>query len=79
MVRANPGGETADLDSVSAFNLSADIGVGGAYQVQEFIYVNADVRYSHGFTSASDDGTDDNDWLNRDIRIQLCLLFHLTK
>lgn len=71
-------GETNDVDSVSAFNVSGDVGVGGAFQVQEFIYLNADVRYSHGFTSASD-AKDDNDWMNRDIRIQLCVLFHLTK
>jgi Outer membrane protein beta-barrel domain len=71
-------GETEDAEDVSAFNLSGDIGVGGSYQVQEFIYLNADARYSHGFLNAND-GEDDVDWMNRDIRFQLCVLFHLTK
>jgi opacity protein-like surface antigen len=75
---AESGGGTNDVKNISSFNFSADIGAGGTYQAQEYVYVNADVRYSHGFTSASDT-SDDNDWLNRDIRIQLCVLFHLTK
>ena len=74
---AEAGSRTIDLDSMSTFNFSGEVGVGGAYQVREFIYVNADARYSHGFTSARD--RSDADWFNRDIRLQLCLLFHLTK
>lgn len=75
---AESGGETNDVEDIKSFNFSADIGVGGTYQVQEYTYLNADVRYSHGFTSASDD-PDEGDWMNRDIRLQLCVLFHLTK
>jgi hypothetical protein len=71
-------GETTKADSVTTLNFSGDIGVGGAYQVQEFIYLNADVRYSHGFNNAND-SEEDVEWKNRDIRLQLCLLFHLTK
>jgi opacity protein-like surface antigen len=76
---AELGGQTMEADSTSTLNVSGDIGVGASYQVQEFIYVNADVRYSHGFTDVVDDSEDDVDWMNRDIRIQLCVLFHLTK
>lgn len=72
------GGQTTKKDSVSTFNLSGDIGVGGSYQLQEFIYLNADVRYSMGFTNA-DDSSDKITWKNRDIRFQLCVLFHLLK
>jgi hypothetical protein len=71
-------GETKDADSTSAFNLSGDIGVGGSYQVQEFIYLNADARYSMGLLNAND-RDNDSEWKNRDIRFQLCVLFHLTK
>jgi hypothetical protein len=75
---AESGGETTKADSVSTFNLSGDIGVGGSYQLQEFIYLNADARYSMGFLNA-DDSKDEMKWKNRDIRFQLCVLFHLTK
>lgn len=71
-------GETEKADSNSTFNFAGDIGLGGAFQVQEFIYLNADARYSHGFTSA-DAREEDIKWMNRDIRFQLCVLFHLTK
>jgi len=75
---AESGGTTTKAKDVSAFNLSGDVGVGGSYQVQEYTYLNADVRYSMGFLNAnskSDDGT----MKNRDIRIQVCALFHLLK
>jgi hypothetical protein len=72
------GGETHKADSVTTFNLSGDVGVGGSYQVQEFIYLNADVRYSMGFINAVDK-SDAGSWKNRDIRFQLCVLFHLLK
>jgi hypothetical protein len=74
-------GDTMDEDSAASFNFSGDVGVGGAYQIQEFIYLNADVRYSHGFLNVNRDekSVEDLDWFNRDIRFQLCLLFHLTK
>ena len=71
-------GHTGKLDSVTTFNLSGDIGVGGSYQIQEFIYLNADVRYSMGFINAVD-ASNDGSWKNRDIRFQLCVLFHLLK
>jgi outer membrane protein W len=75
---AESGGETQDADSVKTFNLSGDVGVGGSYQLQEFIYLNADVRYSMGFLNAVD-ASDAGSWKNRDIRFQLCVLFHLLK
>jgi len=71
-------GHTEKADSISTFNLSGDIGVGGSYQLQEFIYLNADVRYSMGFLNAND-SSDPVKWKNRDIRFQLCVLFHLLK
>ncbi len=73
------GNTTTDADSISAINLSGDIGVGGSFQVQEFIYLNADVRYSHGFTNQADVKDEDVEMMSRDIRLQLCVLFHLTK
>lgn len=75
---AEGGGETVKADSMTTFNLSADVGVGGSYQLQEFIYLNADVRYSYGFINANN-SSDDVTWKNRDIRFQLCVLFHLLK
>jgi hypothetical protein len=71
-------GQTDKMDHVTNFNLSGDVGVGGSYQLQEFIYLNADVRYSMGFINAID-VSDAGSWKNRDIRFQLCVLFHLLK
>lgn len=75
---AESGGETTKADSVSTFNLSGDVGVGGSYQLQEYIYLNGDVRYSFGFLNMND-AKDGSEMKNRDIRFQLCLLFHLLK
>lgn len=74
------GFETELEDNFTGFNLAGDIGVGGAYQVSEFVYVSADARYSHGFLNAVEDdiGTVDS-WMTRDIRLMAGLLFHLTQ
>jgi hypothetical protein len=72
------GGETEKIDSgVTTINFAGEVGVGGSYQVQEFIYLNADVRYSMGFNDANDES--DTKWKSRDIRLMACVLFHLTK
>lgn len=69
--------ETMDRDA-NYFNISGDLGVGGAYRVSEFVYLSADARYSMGFTDATDDEKVELfDWMNRDIRISLGVLFHL--
>ena len=72
-------GDSEDLEDISAINLAGEIGVGGSYQVQEFVYLNADVRYGYGFTNMSDLDDDDGTVGSRDIKLMLCVLFHLTK
>lgn len=73
-------GQTEKADSIATFNLSGDIGAGGSYQLQQYVYLNLDVRYSYGMLNTNDAGTrDDVEWYNRDIRIMACVLFHLTE
>ncbi len=72
------GGVTQKADSISTFNFAGEIGAGGSYQVQKFIYLNVDARYSYGFTNTND-RNDKITWENRDIRIMACVLFHLTE
>jgi hypothetical protein len=67
-------------DNAAALAISGDIGAGGAFQLQKYVYLNADVRYSHGFMNALDKSVGDIDsWYSRDIRLMGCLLFHLTE
>lgn len=70
--------ESEDLEDISSINFAGQIGVGGAYQLKEFVYLNADVRYGYGFTNINDDGSD-VDVQSRDIQLMLCVLFHLTE
>ncbi len=71
-------GHTSKIDTgITTVHFAGEVGVGGSYQVQEFIYLNADVRYSFGFTNVNDDS--DSKWKSRDIRLMACVLFHLTK
>lgn len=71
-------GHTDKIDSgITTVHFAGEAGVGGSYQVQEFIYLNADVRYSFGFTNVYDKS--DSKWKSRDIRLMACVLFHLTK
>lgn len=67
-------------DQAASLAISGDIGGGGAFQLQKYIYLNADVRYSHGFTNALDKSVGDiGSWYSRDIRLMGGLLFHLTE
>lgn len=67
-------------DQTSSFVLSGDIGVGAGFQVQKFVYLNADVRYSHAFMDALEEKVADIDsWKSRDIRLLGCVLIHLTQ
>jgi len=67
-------------DNAAALAISGDIGAGGAFQLRKYIYLNADVRYSHGFTNALDKSVGDiGSWYSRDIRLMGGLLFHLTE
>ena len=67
-------------DEAASFTISGDIGAGGAYQLSRYVYLNADVRYSHGFTDALEKsvGTIDT-WFSRDVRLMAGILFHLTE
>jgi hypothetical protein len=67
-------------DNAAALAISGDIGAGGAFQLQKYVYLNADVRYSHGFMNALDKSVGDiGSWYSRDIRLMGGLLFHLTE
>ena len=84
-IKVNADGEIGNFtgnfdDETSAFVLSGDIGVGAGFQVQKFVYLNADVRYSHAFMDALDEKVGDIDsWKSRDIRLLGCVLIHLTR
>jgi hypothetical protein len=67
-------------DEASRFTISGEVGAGGAFQMQKYVFLSADVRYSHGFNDAleSDVGGIDS-WHSRDIRIMFGVLFHLTE
>jgi hypothetical protein len=75
------GNFTGDFDEeTSSMVVSGDIGVGAGFQVQKFVYLNADVRYSHGFMDALDNQVADIDsWHSRDIRLLGGVLIHLTQ
>jgi hypothetical protein len=67
-------------DQAASVVFSGDVGGGAAFQVSEFVYLSADVRYSHGFSNALEDPVATIDeWMSRDIRATLGLLFHLTQ
>lgn len=70
-----------DLDKqATSLVVSGDIGVGAGFQLAQYVYLNADVRYSHGFMDALDEKVADIDsWKSRDIRLLGCVLFHLTQ
>jgi hypothetical protein len=72
---------TGDFDKeTSGLVVSGDVGVGAGFQLQKFVYLNADVRYSHGFSDALDKKVGDIDsWHSRDIRLLGCVLIHLTQ
>jgi hypothetical protein len=72
---------TSDFkDQAASLAISGDIGAGAGFQLQRYLYLTADVRYSHGFTNALDKSVGDIDsWYARDIRLVGGLLFHLTE
>jgi hypothetical protein len=67
-------------DNAANLAISGDIGVGAGFQLQHYVYLTGDVRYSHGFTNALDKSVGDIDsWYSRDIRLVAGLLIHLTQ
>lgn len=57
---------------------SGEVGVGGGFQIAQYVFLNADARYSHGFTNAlEEDAGDIDSWMNRDFRFMLGVLFHI--
>ncbi len=57
---------------------SGDVGVGGEFLVAQYVYLSADIRYSHAFTSALDKSVGDiDDWKSRDVRVMAGVLFHM--
>ena len=72
---------SVDVDDIEpAMTISGDVGVGGGFQVAQYVFLNADARYTHGFNNALDDDVGDiESWAARDIRFMLGLLFHITE
>jgi len=67
-------------DHAASLAISGDIGGGAGFQLSQFVYFTADVRYSHGFTNAMDKSVGDiGSWYSRDIRLVAGVLFHLTQ
>lgn len=67
-------------DDFATVTWSGEGGVGGAYEVRPFTYLQADVRYTFGISDALDHKVGDIDsWAARDIRIMVGVLFHLTE
>lgn len=51
---------------------SGDAGAGVAFQLQQFVYLSAEARYSYGFTNAFKEQVGDiESWYSRDIRMML--------
>lgn len=73
------GGVDVDVEPAPIV-FSAEGGVGGAFQIAQYVFLSGDVRYSYGFTNALDeDAGDIESWNNRDIRFMLGVLFHITE
>lgn len=72
-------GFTGDFDDeTSDLVFSGDIGGGAAFRLRPFVYLSADVRYSHGFSNAFEDEIGSlESWHHRDIRLMAGLLIHL--
>jgi hypothetical protein len=67
-------------DEAAPVVYSGDVGVGGEFQLVPYVFLTADVRYSHAFTSALDESVGDIDeWKSRDVRAMAGVMFHLTK
>ena len=82
-INLNTEGSIGDLegnfeDEAASTVFSGDIGIGGEFQLADRIMLSADIRYSHGFTSALDESVGDiDDWYSRDIRLMAGLSFNL--
>lgn len=82
-INLNTEGSFGDLegnfeDEAASTVFSGDIGIGGEFQLADRIMLSADIRYSHGFTSALDESVGDiDDWKSRDIRLMAGLSFAL--
>ena len=75
-------GSFSDTFKKQAVNMvfAGDIGGGGAFQLQRYVYLTADARYSFGFNDALENPVGDIDsWKSRDIRMMLGVLIHLTE
>jgi hypothetical protein len=67
-------------DEAAPLVFSGDVGVGGEFQLVQYVFLTADIRYSHAFTSALDKSVGDiDDWKSRDVRAMAGVMFHLTK
>jgi hypothetical protein len=67
-------------DEAASLTFSGDIGLGAAFRVQRYVYLTADVRYSHGFSDALDESVGDIDsWKSRDVRALAGVLIHLSE
>lgn len=67
-------------EEAATFTISGDVGAGAAYQLSRYVYLNADLRYSHGFTDALEQSIGAIDsWYHRDVRLMAGILFHLTE
>jgi hypothetical protein len=65
-------------DEAASTVFSGDIGIGGEFALAPRIMLSADIRYSHGFTSALEEAVVDIDeWHSRDVRLMAGLLFNL--
>lgn len=71
----------ADFEKQTAkLSFSGDIGLGVAYEMRHLVFLNADVRYSHGFTDALDKQVGDiGSWYSRDVRLLLGLIFQFSE
>lgn len=67
-------------DQAAPITWSGEVGLGGAMAVRKFVYLSADVRYTHGFNNALEEAIGGiEEWAARDIRLSLGVLFHLTE
>ncbi len=68
-----------DEDNFTSINFAGDIGVGASAQVAPFVFLVADARYSHGFSNIIDESLVLNNYMTRDIKLMVGVLFHLTE
>jgi len=65
-------------EEVAPVVYSGDVGVGIAFQVQQYVYLSAEGRYSHAFSDALDESVGDIDsWKSRDFRLMAGVMVEL--